>query len=248
MSYISGENRNQSILFPESLEEYITPDNPVRIIDEQVTQLDSKALQFKRACDPRLGRPPYHPALLLKLYLYDSELDEIDEVEFHDHRPDAAEVQQRIKELKERKARYHNSVEVNYNVQTSVDARHKLIADFKVINKPNDLGQLAPMAMRTKKILGQPSFTVLADKGYYHAKDLAYCSRKGMTLYVTKQTYANGTKDKEFYPDKFCYEKENDCYPCPTGQRLYYYRSRKKDGKIIGKTYRNQDFLDAIDR
>ncbi len=44
----------------------------------------------------------------------------------------------------------NNSVEVSYNVQTSVDARHKLIVDFKVTGKPNDLGQLAPMALRTK--------------------------------------------------------------------------------------------------
>jgi hypothetical protein len=54
-------------------------------------------------------------------------------------------------------------------VQATVDAQHKLIADFKVINKPNDLGQLAPMALRTKKILGNENFTVLADKGYYQA-------------------------------------------------------------------------------
>ena len=46
MSYISGEDRNQSILFPESLEEYIASDNPVRIINEYVTQLDLQALNL----------------------------------------------------------------------------------------------------------------------------------------------------------------------------------------------------------
>jgi len=45
MSYISGEDRNQSILFPQSLEEYITKDNPVRIINEYVTQLDLQKLK-----------------------------------------------------------------------------------------------------------------------------------------------------------------------------------------------------------
>lgn len=148
-------------------------------------------------------------------------------------------MQKRIAQLKERKAKYqsyqdnlkktntnelsttdpdarlmannNNSVEVSYNVQTSVDAQHKLIVDFKVINKPNDLGQLAPLALRSKKILGNEKFTVLADKGYYHARNLVYCNKKNITTYLTKQVYSNGSGDKDFYPDKFSYDKENDC-------------------------------------
>jgi len=202
-----------------------------------------------------------------KIAGYLSELDETDQAEAHDRKLDAKEVQERIAQLKERKAKYqsyqekldktntneisttdpdarlmannNNSVEVSYNVQTSVDARHKLIADFMVTGKPNDLGELAPMAMRAKKILGNENFTILADKGYYHARNLEYCSAKGITTYITKQVYSNGTGEKEFYPDKFSYNQENDCYLCPAGERLYYYRTRKKDGKIIGKTYRN---------
>jgi transposase len=408
MSYISGENRNQNILFPQSLEEYIASDNPVRIINEYVTQLDLQALNFTHASPQEIGRPAYHPGDMLRIYLYGylnhirssrrleteakrnielmwlvrklspdfktiadfrkdnkkalvqvfrdftrlcsnwqlfgkeliaidgskfrasnskrnnyskkklarhinyinekiagylTELDETDQAESGDHKPDAKEVQKRINQLKERKAKYqgyqdnlektntnelsttdpdarlmsnnNNNVEVSYNVQTSVDARHKLIVDFKVINKPNDLGQLAPMALRTKKILDNKTFTVVADKGYYHASNLVYCNKKKITTYVTKQVYSNGTGDKDFYPDKFSYDKENDCYLCPAGKRLYYYRTRKKDGKIIGKDYRNlkacskcpvktnctkavkgrtifrhrnQDFLDKIDR
>jgi len=70
MSYIQGEDRNQTILFPESIEEYIDKDNPVRIINEYINQLDLEALHFARATDSKTGRPPYHPADLLKLYLY----------------------------------------------------------------------------------------------------------------------------------------------------------------------------------
>jgi len=64
----------------------------------------------------------------------------------------------------------NNRVEVSYNVQTTVDAKHKLIADFKVTCKPNDLGQLAPMALRAKRLFGNKTFEVLADKGYYQLK------------------------------------------------------------------------------
>ena len=70
MYYIKGENRAQAILFPESLDEYISRDNPVRIIDEYVRGLNLKALQFTHSTPSFSGRPPYHPATMIKLYLY----------------------------------------------------------------------------------------------------------------------------------------------------------------------------------
>ncbi len=117
-------------------------------------------------------------------------------------------------------------------MQTTVDAKHKLIVDFKVTKKPNDLGQLAPMALRAKRLFGNKTFEVLADKGYYQAKDLEKCTEKGITLYVTKQTYANTTKDQAFYSDQFKYNKTKNTYLCPAGKELHYYRIRKKDNRL----------------
>ncbi|HAJ33925.1 MAG TPA: hypothetical protein DCK79_11350 [Candidatus Atribacteria bacterium] len=62
---------------------------------------------------------------------------------------------------------------------------------------------------------------------------------KGMTIYVTKQVYSNGTGDKDFYPDRFSYDADNDYYLCPARQKLYYYRTRKKHNQILGDDYRN---------
>ena len=70
MGYIEGEDRNQIILFPESIDEYVSGNNSIRIIDEYIKQLDLKRLGFKRAANPLMGRPPYHPKDMLKLYLY----------------------------------------------------------------------------------------------------------------------------------------------------------------------------------
>jgi len=58
------------------------------------------------------------------------------------------------------------------------DTKHKLIADFKVTQKPNDLGELDNMVIRAKKLFGDKTFEVLADKGYYKAKDLKKCERE----------------------------------------------------------------------
>jgi len=372
MGYITGEDRNQIILFPESIDEYVSDNNSIRIIDEYIEQLDLKRLGFKRAVNPSLGRPPYHPKDMLKLYLYGylnhirssrrleqeairnleviwllrklkpdfktiadfrkdnkqtlkkvfrdftrlcdewelfgkelvaidgskfracnskknnynpkklerhlkyldekiegylEELDHHDQLESPDHQPNAKEIEERIQQLRGRKEKYesyqrklkqsgeneifttdpdarlmannNNNVEVSYNVQTTVDAKHKLIADFKVTQKPNDLGQLAPMAIRAKKLFENQTFEVLADKGYYKAQDLKKCAENGIAVYITKQTYANGTKDPAFYSDQFKYDSTKNVYLCPAGKELHYYRARKKDGKVIGYEYRD---------
>src|SRR5205807_6710793 len=70
MNYIHGVTRNQVILFPESVEYYITEDNPVRFIDGFVSSLDLAGLGFMRAQPAETGRPAYDPGDLLRLYLY----------------------------------------------------------------------------------------------------------------------------------------------------------------------------------
>jgi transposase len=68
--YISGEDRRQGILFPVMLEDYVSQDNPVRVIDAFVDELDMKKLGFKNISMAQTGRPAYNPKDLLKLYIY----------------------------------------------------------------------------------------------------------------------------------------------------------------------------------
>ena len=68
--FIEGTDRAQSTLFPECLEDWIDEDNPVRVIDIFVEELDLGELGFS-GVDPEVtGRPSYHPSVLLKLYIY----------------------------------------------------------------------------------------------------------------------------------------------------------------------------------
>ncbi len=359
-------------MFPDSIDDYITEENPVRVIDAFVETLDLKALGFKRTDPNTVGHPSYDPKDPLKLYIYGylnrirssrkledeairnieviwllkklrpdfktiadfrkdnkkalkqvfreftklcdewnlfgkelvaidgskfracnskknnysvkkldrhikyieekidkyvKELDKEDEIESSDRKPNSKEIAKRLKELNERKDKYqgykeelrktgknevsttdqdarlmnnnNNSVDVNYNVQTTVDGKHKLIVDFKVTQSPNDLGELDNMALRAKKLFKGKEFEVLADKGYYVAKDIKKCVDNGITPYVTKQGHSNGTGDKDFYGDKFTYNKDRKIYICPAGKELSYSRTRKKKGKIIGYDYKN---------
>ena len=68
--FVEGEDRRQAILLPESLEDYVAEDNPVRVIDVFVDALDLGALGFAGVVPEVTGRPAYHPATLLKIYLY----------------------------------------------------------------------------------------------------------------------------------------------------------------------------------
>ena len=68
--FIAGQDRTQSTLLPELLDEYITEENPVRVIDLFVDQLDLASLGFEGVVPADTGRPSYHPAVLLKLYVY----------------------------------------------------------------------------------------------------------------------------------------------------------------------------------
>src|SRR5512146_550194 len=68
--FIEGEDRSQATLLPEYLDDYIADDNPVRAVDAFVEELDLKALGFEGADPAETGRPSYHPAVLLKLYIY----------------------------------------------------------------------------------------------------------------------------------------------------------------------------------
>ena len=68
--YIDGQDRTQSVLFPERLDDWIDEGNPVRAVDVFVDALDLAHLGFERALPADTGRPAYHPATLLKIYIY----------------------------------------------------------------------------------------------------------------------------------------------------------------------------------
>jgi len=68
--FVEGEDRRQGVLLPEYLDDYISEDNPVRVIDVFVDELDLRELGFEGVVPELTGRPAYHPATLLKVYLY----------------------------------------------------------------------------------------------------------------------------------------------------------------------------------
>ena len=70
MSHIADHDRTQTLLLPESGDDYVGPENPVRFIDAFVDGLDLTAAGFARVAAKVIGRPGYAPKHLLKLYIY----------------------------------------------------------------------------------------------------------------------------------------------------------------------------------
>ena len=68
--FIQGEDRTQGILLPELLDDYVAETNPVRVVDVFVDELDLSQLGFEGVDPAATGRPAYHPAILLKIYIY----------------------------------------------------------------------------------------------------------------------------------------------------------------------------------
>jgi transposase len=70
MPYIKGKNRYQMTMFPESLDDYVTEENPVRVIDAFINKLNLLEMGFEKATPADEGRPGYDPRDMLKLYIY----------------------------------------------------------------------------------------------------------------------------------------------------------------------------------
>src|SRR6516165_3510243 len=68
--FVEGEDRRQATLLPEYLDDYVSEENPVRVIEVFVEELDLGALGFDGVVPEATGRPAYHPSVLLKIYVY----------------------------------------------------------------------------------------------------------------------------------------------------------------------------------
>jgi transposase len=347
--HIKGQSRNQATLFPERLDELISEDNPVRVIDAFVDALDLLALGFGKVESQATGRPPYDPGDLLKLYVYGymhrtrstrrlehechknvevlwllnrlapdfktianfrvdnhaalgrvcrafvqfcrtqqlfgGELVAIDGSKFHaDNSPDKvarqADLKARLEQVDRRIADWLAALEradaeepttvadeaghtrtalaaleteregltariaqmqaqglraqpdtdgdarpmkgsgAGYNVQTAVDDKYRLIADHDVVQDRNDLRQLYRMSRRAQVQLKAEQLTVLADAGYSDGQSLAKCQAHGMCVYVPVQRASNPQGTRYFDKRAFEYQRSDDTYRCPAGERL----------------------------
>jgi transposase len=128
-------------------------------------------------------------------------------------------------------------IEVCYNVQTVVDAKHKLIVAEDVTNAAADRDQLSPMATAAQEVLGGATPVVVADQGYYHGAEIKRCLEAGITPLVSRPLTSANAPLGLFTKDDFVYESAADAYRCPAGEILRYRTTTVELGRTI-KNYR----------
>ncbi len=371
--FIAGEDRSQSTLFPERLDDYIAEDNPIRVIDVFVDELNLGDLGFERVEPRATGRPAYHPSTLLKIYVYGylnriqssrrleretqrnvelmwlvgrlmpdfktiadfrkdngkairrvccefielcrnldlftqtivtidgskfkavnskarndtragmkrridrmqkhierylSKLDEADREEPAVREMKVPALEEKIAALKAEMQRLKESErqllahpdkqishtdpdsrlmkkggqasQVSYNVQTAVDAEHKLIVAHEVTNAPVDRRQLASMSKAAQKALKCEELTVLADRGYYKGDEIRACYLASIKALVPKSFTSNNKAAGLFDKEDFIYDARVDQYNCPAGERLPRRHSSIDRGMKIHYYYASQ--------
>jgi transposase len=182
-----------------------------------------------------------------KIDAYLAQLDAADAAEPNSAQPTAAQLQQKIEHLQQRRQQNAQRLEqlhasgqsqvsltdpdsrsmkvgqgtdVCYNVQTAVDAKHKLIVEHQVTNTVTDMGQLTPVAVAAKQTLDVAQLEVVADMGYYWGVQVKECADAGITAYIPKALTSANTQQGLYGKERFTYDAGTDCYRCPAGQAL----------------------------
>ncbi len=121
--------------------------------------------------------------------------------------------------------------EVCYTAQTTVDADHKLLVDYKITNQ-NDKKAMGNMLRRAKTILGCNTFTALYDKGYHTGSEFRTASDLGIATLVAIPAIGRKSQapDPAYNVEHFRYHRDADTYTCPQGHILKsngsWYRTR----------------------
>jgi transposase/ribosomal protein L33 len=116
-----------------------------------------------------------------------------------------------------------NIVEVSYNTQSAVDAKHNLIvhAEATNINDGKALHRAAVQARENMQLTKEETIDVLSDKGYHTGEQLQQCHDDNIETYVAfKEQPSVKHLQKEFLSTQFIYNKESDSYTCPAGETL----------------------------
>ena len=205
-----------------------------------------------------------------KIDEYLKELDKTDiEEDVVEKEKSVEEINRIVKELKERKGLYqefakeleekketqksltdsdsrlmlaNGKMDVCYNVQTAVDSKYKLIAEFEVTNNANDLNQLTPMAEKVQEILETKEISMTGDAGYASASDIASATQLGVDVHVAGTDYdicipaKEGEKTEEITSHnngKCVFVKDRNIVICPMGKVLYPGHYNKKKGEAV---------------
>ena len=121
-----------------------------------------------------------------------------------------------------------------YNVQISVDSKHKLLVAGEATSDRNDSKQLEPQAKQAQSLLTVDHLNVVADMGYHSPTQLKACSEAGITTWVPEPPPRGPTGQPDrLSPGEFEYDAENNGYRCPQGEWLRHARTVTRNDQQV---------------
>ena len=192
--FIEGDNRSQATLFPERLDDYITEDNAVRVIDvfidgfdqylAQIESVDRQEASIAKSKTERLEN---------KITKLKKEIERLNNIDIQlQATPDK---QISLTDPDSRSMKSRGAGIVGYNVQTAVDTEHHLIIAHEVTNVGSDRSQLKNMSEQAKEVIASKELSVVADRGYYNGEEIKACDDAKIKAYLPKcQTSGNQAK------------------------------------------------------
>ncbi len=119
----------------------------------------------------------------------------------------------------------------SYNVQSVVDDQYGLMVQAEAVSETTDVNQFARQIEQANELLEKPCEAACADAGYADTDELEKIDGQGIKVVVPSQRQALHEEEGPFSKSHFTYDKEQDCYFCPEGQRLSYQWTDKGTGK-----------------
>jgi len=114
-----------------------------------------------------------------------------------------------------------------YNAQIVVDEKNGLIVSNDVAGENNDINQLSSQVEQANETLGKQCETVCADSGYDNPEEMEKVARQGVNVVIPPQRPKANREIGEFDKDNFTYDEKRDCYICPKGEELVYYKYQR---------------------
>jgi len=124
---------------------------------------------------------------------------------------------------------------VGYNVQTAVETKNHLIVAHEVTNDGLDRDQLSTMGKQARKAMKLDFLTAIADRGYFKSEEILACHKAGIVPLVPKSATSGAKADGRFDRAYFVYDRENDEYVCPVGERLIWRFARVERGLMMNR-------------
>jgi len=119
----------------------------------------------------------------------------------------------------------------SYNLQHVVDDEHGLIVHAEAVSESSDVNQFARQIEQANEVLGKRCEVACGDAGYADTEELEKIDSQGIKVVVPSQRQALHEEEGPFGKSHFRYEREQDCYFCPAGQRLGYVGTDRSTGK-----------------